>query len=79
MEAELGRYPSFVSFRGRGREHVCGGILIDELHALTAAHCIATVTPNPLIFFNYHIDLDDKGRNRIQVEVHFSRQSKCNV
>lgn len=41
-----GRISSFVSLRSPRNEHVCSGILIDEFHVLTAAHCIKASTEN---------------------------------
>lgn len=42
-DADPSRYPWTVALRGNDRDR-CGGTLIDDLHVLTAAHCIGTRT-----------------------------------
>lgn len=42
-DADPSRYPWSVALRGNDRDR-CGGTLIDDLHVLTAAHCIGTRT-----------------------------------
>jgi len=42
--ATLGEYPWMVSMQVRGRQHVCGGSLIDSQNVLTAAHCVNDFT-----------------------------------
>ncbi|XP_011310435.1 chymotrypsin-2 isoform X1 [Fopius arisanus] len=46
--AMLGRYPHQVSIQ-RMNWHTCGGSIIDEIHILTAAHCVVSN--------NYNVDL----------------------
>jgi len=44
VEANKGEFPWMAAMFKRGRQF-CGGSLIDETHILTAAHCVAHMTP----------------------------------
>ena len=40
QEAEPGQYPWMVALLREGEQQFCGGVLLDSVHVLTAAHCV---------------------------------------
>lgn len=51
QSAALGEWPWIAALFNTGRQ-VCGGSLIDNIHILTAAHCVAKLVLL-MFFFNY--------------------------
>eukprot|EP00803_Ostreobium_quekettii_P007084 evm.model.scf_22.8 EVM.evm.TU.scf_22.8 scf_22:118500-127836(+) len=56
--ASRGRFPSMVSVKGRGRSHVCSGVLIGSRFIITTANCVDVVGPNPIVAVGAR-DIDD--------------------
>ncbi|ROT78249.1 Catenin delta-2 [Penaeus vannamei] len=47
-DTEFGEYPWHVAIMKISDDYVCGGALIDDVHVLTAAHCISGLLPQEM-------------------------------
>eukprot|EP00803_Ostreobium_quekettii_P007147 evm.model.scf_92.1 EVM.evm.TU.scf_92.1 scf_92:15567-24845(-) len=66
IRAPRGRLKAFVSVRGRGRDHACGGVMIGKRHVLTSANCINVVGPNPIVIIGVQGIDDDRRVEGVQ-------------
>lgn len=64
QDAERGQFPYQISLSYFG-SHVCGGILIDERHCLTAGHCKVS---NSNSAFEVVVGMLDQRENHVDVQ-----------
>eukprot|EP00803_Ostreobium_quekettii_P003685 evm.model.scf_429.6 EVM.evm.TU.scf_429.6 scf_429:73960-80091(+) len=67
LRAPRGRFEALVSIRGRGREHVCTGVIVSPLYILTSANCIDIVGPNPIVIIGPQTMNEDRRTKGVQV------------
>ncbi|CAD7701356.1 unnamed protein product, partial [Ostreobium quekettii] len=61
-----GSFPTLVSIRGRGREHICFGTVIREYYILSSAECVEIVGPNPIVIIGLHGRDDDRSQPGVE-------------
>ncbi|CAD7698871.1 unnamed protein product [Ostreobium quekettii] len=64
--APQNRFPWFVSIRGRSREHLCAGMLVEKRYVLSSAYCIDIVGPNPILVVSPTGLMDDRWTPGVQ-------------
>lgn len=70
-DASQGDFPYQVSIRHSGwtPNHFCGGSIIDELHVLTAAHCVEDEDPEDIIIVAGDVKMDRSSCTSIRRSV----------
>jgi len=68
-EAEVGSIPYQISFQGTFGGHFCGGIVYDENHIITAAHCCDGFTPQrvQIVAGEHNLNTDEGVEQEIAV------------
>lgn len=69
----MGDFPSLVSIQKKKfgkNEHFCAGTIIDELHILTAAHCLFTYNKGPRLPIDYEVMAGDVSISRFVYDSH---------
>ncbi|CAD7696165.1 unnamed protein product [Ostreobium quekettii] len=64
--APKGRFPWMVSLRDSYGRHMCGGVVIDPWHALTAAHCLTKLGQHVIMVIGAHT-ISDADDSKVQV------------
>lgn len=54
-------WPMIISFRNEQGQHTCGGAILDELHVVTAAHCLKVPLLSHLRRFSIGVGLHNRS------------------